>query len=195
MKKLFIFLAITCSLLTVSAQNWYQAGFRVGTSFATQRNYSFDGVYLNGLRNADFGIYFRAGKYVYGEVGFTYAFFKGDFTKELVGGLTEYSNQRVETRYLQIPIKAVGYIPFGRTSAVMPFAGIIYQPLVGVTANDIGYSKQTLERNLLFATAGLELKFGPIVFGCDYRYSFQTFFQNVDGKHPQYVHIGAGFQF
>lgn len=195
MKKIFIILAISCGLLSVSAQNWYQAGFRVGTSFATQRAYTFDGVYLNGLRNADFGIYFRAGKYVYGEIGFQYAFFKGDYTKKIAGGLTEYSDQRVETRYLQIPVRAVGYIPFGRTSAVMPFAGILYQPLVGVTANDIGYSKQTLERNLLFATGGLELKFGPIVFGCDYRYSFRTFFQNTDGKHPQYVHISAGFQF
>lgn len=195
MKKFIILLAISSCMLTISAQNWYQAGFRVGTSFASQRNYSIDGVYLNGLRNADFGVYFRAGKYVYGEIGFQYAFFKGNYTKNLSGGLTEYSDQRVETRFLQIPIKAVGYIPFGKTSAVMPFAGIIYQPLVGVTANDIGYSKQTLERNLLFATGGLELKFGPIVFGCDYRYSFQNFFQNIEGKHPQYVHISAGFQF
>jgi len=195
MKKFIIILATICSALTMSAQNWYQAGFRVGTAFPTLDDYSDEGIYLNGLKNADFGVFFRAGKYVYGEVGLSYAFYKGDFTKRLFSGYEVYTNVRVETRYLQIPIKAVGHIPFGKTSAVMPYAGIIYQPLIGVTDNDIGFDKNTLEKNFVFATGGVELKFGPIVFGCDYRYSFQNFFKNVEGSHPQYVHISAGFQF
>lgn len=191
MKKVLLVALLAISSLTVFSQNWYQVGFKISTSFPTNRDYSIGGDYLSGLMNADFGVFFRAGRYVYGEVGLGYAFYKGDYTNELLG----YKDVRVETRHLQIPIKVVGNVDMGRVSSFLPYVGIIYQPLLKVTDNEINFNKNTLEKNMTLLTAGFDLKFGPIVLGVNYRYGLMNFFQNKEGKHSQYVNICAGFQF
>ena len=191
MKKIVFLVLLAASTLTTFSQNWYQVGFKISTSFPTNRDYSTEGDYLSGLMNADFGVFFRAGKYVYGEVGMGYAFFKGDFTNELLG----YQDVRVETRHLQIPIKVVGNVDMGRVSSFLPYVGIIYQPILKVTSNEINFNKNTLQKNMTLLTAGFDFKFGPIVLGVNYRYELMNFFQNKEGKHPQYVNICAGFQF
>lgn len=191
MKKIVFLVLLAASTLTTFSQNWYQVGFKISTSFPTNRDYSTEGDYLSGLMNADFGVFFRAGKYVYGEVGMGYAFFKGDFTNELLG----YQDVRVETRHLQIPIKVVGNVDMGRVSSFLPYVGIIYQPILKVTSNEINFNKNTLQKNMTLLTAGFDFKFGPIVLGVNYRYGLMNFFQNKEGKHPQYVNICAGFQF
>lgn len=191
MKKVFIAILLSASTITGFAQNWYQIGFKISTSFPTNREYSSSGDYLSGLMNADFGVFFRAGKYLYGEVGLGYAFYKGDYSNELLG----YKDVRVETRHLQIPVKIVGDVTMGRVSSFLPFVGIIYQPILKVTDNEINFSKNTLNKNMTLLTAGFDFKFGPIVLGVNYRYGLMNFFQNKEGKHPQYVNICAGFQF
>lgn len=191
MKKFLVVIILAVSSLTAFSQNWYQIGFKISTSFPTNRDYSIGGDYISGLMNADFGVFFRAGKYVYGEVGLGYAFYKGDYSNELL----EYKDVRVETRHLQIPVKVVGNIEMGRVSSFLPYVGIIYQPILKVTANEINFNKNTLSKNMTLLTAGFDFKFGPIVLGVNYRYGLMNFFQNKEGKHPQYVNICAGFQF
>jgi len=194
MKKTLIAIALLFTLLCSNAQSWHQVGFKIATSFPTEREYSNQGDYLAGLLGAEFGVYFRAGKIIYGEVGLGYAFYKGDFNGFLDNG-EEFKVERVENRYLQIPVKVVADIRLTNTIHLLPFAGIIYQPLLKVTDNNIGYSKSTITKHPVLGTGGLDFKFGPIILGANYRYSFQGFFQNKEGKHPQYVNICAGFQF
>ncbi|MBR6333958.1 MAG: hypothetical protein IKR77_06170 [Bacteroidales bacterium] len=195
MKKIVLYVSFLLAFLSGAAQsqNWYQVGFKISASFPTNRMYSVDNDYLISLTAADFGAFFRAGKYVYGEVGFGYAFYKGDYTVKLADGSNLFEPARVELRHLQIPVKAVGNVPLTRTLSLLPFAGIIWQPLVKVTGNDIGYNKNTLKQSVLF-TSGLDFKLGPIVLGVNYRYSLTRFFQNKEGKHPQYVNVCVGFQ-
>lgn len=194
MKKILLIAVLAMSMASVSAQNWYQYGFKIGTSFPIERQYSFDGDYLSGLRNADFGIFFRAGKYVYGEVGFGYTFHKCDFDFMITDTSARYRDERVTMHYLQIPVKVVGAVPLSRTVSFLPYAGIIYQPLVKVKDNNIGFSMLNLTTNPVLVTTGFDLKFGPIVLGVNYRYSIQNFFRNKEGKHPQYINICAGVQ-
>jgi len=192
MKKiisLIVLLWLGCASLM--AQNWYQVGFKIGTSFPLNRNYSNSGEYLGGLMDGEFLAFFRAGKYVYGEVGFGYAFYKGDYSNRNLG----YSNVRVETRHLVIPVKAVVNLRAGNTVSFLPFVGIIYQPIVKITDNNIGYNKNSIHTDQTLLTAGLDMKFGPIVLGANYRTSFKPFFNNMDGPKFQYVNICAGFQF
>jgi len=192
MKKiisLIVLLWLGCASLM--AQNWYQVGFKIGTSFPMNRNYSVAGDYLGGLMNAEFGVFFRAGKYVYGEVGLGYAFYKGDYSNRNVG----FTNVRVETRHLVIPVKAVVNLRAGSTISFLPFAGIIYQPILKITDNNIGYDKNSIHKNQTLFTAGLDMKFGPIVLGANYRTSFRPFFENIDGPNFHYINICAGFQF
>ena len=194
MKKYLLLALLAISTATVSAQKWYQYGFKIGTSFPVERQYSLDGDYLSGLRNADFGIFFRAGKYVYGEIGFGYVFYKGDFDYMISDTSALYRDERVTLHHLQIPVKVVGNLPLSKSVTFLPYAGIIYQPLVKVKDNNIGFSMQNLTTNPVLFTTGFDLKFGPIVLGINYRYSCQKFFQNKEGKHPQYINICAGVQ-
>ncbi len=198
MKRFFVlFLLLWTTIGGCLAQNWYQLGFKLSTNIPTNRNYSVMGDHLDGQISADFAFFFRAGKHVFGEIGLGYAFYKGDFSN----AVDSFSGERVETRHLQIPIKVVGDIKMSRKSNFLPFVGIIYQPALKITANNCGYvlkpeeGKKTIERNLVLLTAGFDFKFGPIVLGANYRYGLQTYFRNIDGKHPQYVNICAGFQF
>ena len=77
----------------------------------------------------------------------------------------------------------------------MPTIGVSYQPLLKVTDNFLGYSKENIEKHWVLLTTGFDMRFGFITLGVDYRYSFQHFFRNKDGKRPQYIGISAGVIF
>ena len=196
MKKILLLALIVVNMIMANAQShWYQYGFKIGTCFPLTRDYSVDSDYLAGLSDADFGVFFRAGKYVFGEVGFGYVFYKGNYDYYISDTTTLFRDQRATSHCLQIPVKVVGNVPLSNSVSFLPHAGIIYQPLLKVSDNSINYNKKTLTNNTVLVTAGFDLKFGPIVLGVNYRYSIQNFFQNKEGKHPQYINICAGVQF
>ena len=194
MKRGIIMLVLLWATMVVSAQreNWYQLGFKIGTQFPIVHDYS-DVDYLTGTRTVHFGGYFRAGKYVYGEIGFGYQYFKNRFKVTLPDG--SVIDDLVENRYLVIPIKAVGDVRITKKISFMPHVGISYQPLLKVTENILGYSKENIEKHWVLLTTGFDMRFGFITLGVDYRYSFQHFFKNKEGKHPQYIGISAGVIF
>ena len=187
-------LVLLWATMVVSAQreNWYQLGFKIGTQFPIVHDYS-DVDYLTCTRTVHFGGYFRAGKYVYGEIGLGYQYFKNRFKVTLPDG--SVIDDLVENRYLVIPIKAVGDVRITKKISFMPHVGISYQPLLKVTENILGYSKENIEKHWVLLTTGFDMRFGFITLGVDYRYSFQHFFQNKEGKHPQYIGISAGVIF
>lgn len=192
MKRLILSLTLLwLGCASLFAQNWYQVGFKIGTSFPISRNYSLEGDRLTGLLDGEFNVFFRAGKIIYGEVGIGYAFYKGDFTNDNVG----FSNVRVETRHLQLPVKAVANLKLGKSVTFLPFVGIIYQPVLKVTDNGIGYDKKSINTNQTLLTGGIDLKFGPIILGANYRCSLKPFFRYKEGAKFQYINICAGFQF
>ena len=195
MKKLLAILLLTVLCTTAFAQKWRQFGLKVETNFTLERNYANDGTTLDGLINPDGYIFFRGGKFIYGEIGFGYSFFKGDFSRKNPDGSYVFHNETVKLHSLMIPVKLMGYIPLGRVVAIEPYACIIYQPLVSVSNNTIDFSKKTLEQNMLFANAGLDFKFGPIIIGANYKYGVRTFFTNKEGKKPQFINLCVGFQF
>ncbi|MBR6133032.1 MAG: hypothetical protein IKQ20_14390 [Bacteroidales bacterium] len=192
MKKIILaimLLWIGCASLT--AQKWYQVGFKIGTSFPLNRDYSVAGDRLTSILDGEFNVFFRAGKVIYGEVGLGYAFYKGDYSNANLG----FSNVRVETRHLLLPVKAVANVKLGKSVTFLPAVGIIYQPILKVTDNNINYNKKTINTNQTLLAVGFDFKFGPIVLGTNYRYSFKPFFRELDGAHFQYINICAGFQF
>jgi hypothetical protein len=178
--------------MAAGAQNWYQLGFRVSTQIPLVRAYSYED-YLSNVRTPHFGLYFRAGKYVYGEIGLGYQYFKGRYEVNLHNG--ETINDLVETRYLVIPVKAVGDVPIAKKISFMPQVGILYEPLLKVTENILGYDKNNIESQWVLLTAGFDFRFGFITVGADYRYSFQHFFKNKLGRKPQFAGITLGVIF
>ena len=192
MRRLFLLLLFGMFGMAAGAQNWYQIGFRVSTQIPLVRAYSYED-YLSNLRTPHFGVYFRAGKYVYGEIGLGYQYFKGRFEVNLHNG--ETINDLVETRYLVIPIKAVGDVPITKKISFMPQVGILYQPLLKVTENILGYDKTNIESQWVLFTTGFDFRFGFLTIGADYRLSLQHYFRNKDGRLPQYAGITVGVIF
>lgn len=194
MRKWIFLTVLWLTATVVGAQNdkWYQIGFRVSSQFALNRNYT-PTTHLNSMRTVHFGGYFRAGQYVYGEIGIGYQYFKDRFEVTAPDG--KKTEDLVENRYLVIPIRAVGNVKITKSISFMPNIGISYQPLLQVTDNTIGFTKETFEPHWTLLTTGFDFRFGFITVGVDYRYSFHRFFQNSEGKKPQYVGISAGVIF
>ncbi len=180
------------SAMAAGAQNWYQLGLKFSTQVPLVRAYS-DVDYLSTLRTPHIGFYFRAGKYVYGEVGIGYQYFRSRFETTLPDG--EKRNDMVFTHYLVIPVKAVGNVQISKSVAFLPFAGILYQPLLKVSENTLFYNKETIENQWCLFTAGFDFRFGFLTLGVDYRYSFQNYFQHKSGKKPQFIGLSAGVIF
>ena len=188
MRKLLTIIVITLAMLPLQAQKWYQAGFRISTQFPLVRDFSPTDSLVN-QKTVHFGGFFRAGKYVYGEIGLGYQYFRCRYNTILSG--VEKSDI-VETRYLVIPIKAVGDVRINKNISFMPSVGILYQPLLKVTDNTIGYSKNNIERHWALFTTGFDWRFAFLTIGVDYRLSCQRFFYNKEGKHPQYIGLTVG---
>ncbi len=192
MRKTLIIAGIILAALSMQAQNWYQIGLRVSTQIPLVREYS-DVDYLSTLRTPHVGVYFRAGKYVYGEVGIGYQYFRSRFDVTLSDG-TEFSDM-IQTHYLVLPFKAVGEVPITKKIAFLPYVGVLYQPLLKVSENVLGYDKTNIENQWALLTAGFDFRLGFITLGVDYRYSFQNYFTNKEGRKPQYIGISLGVIF
>lgn len=192
MRKTLIIAGIILAALSMQAQNWYQIGLRVSTQIPLVREYS-DVDYLSTLRTPHVGVYFRAGKYVYGEVGIGYQYFRSRFDVTLSDG-TEFSDM-IQTHYLVLPFKAVGEVPITKKIAFLPYVGVLYQPLLKVSENVLGYDKTNIENQWALLTAGFDFRLGFITLGVDYRYSFQNYFTNKEGQKPQYIGISLGVIF
>lgn len=192
MRKTLIIAGIILAALSMQAQNWYQIGLRVSTQIPLVREYS-DVDYLSTLRTPHVGVYFRAGKYVYGEVGIGYQYFRSRFDVTLSDG-TEFSDM-IQTHYLVLPFKAVGEVPITKKIAFLPYVGVLYQPLLKVSENVLGYDKTNIENQWALLTAGFDFRLGFITLGVDYRYSFQNYFTSKEGRKPQYIGISLGVIF
>ncbi len=192
MRKTVIIAGIILAALSMQAQNWYQIGLRVSTQIPLVREYS-NVDYLSTLRTPHVGVYFRAGKYVYGEVGIGYQYFRSRFDVTLSDG-TEFSDM-IQTHYLVLPFKAVGEVPITKKIAFLPYVGVLYQPLLKVSENVLGYDKTNIENQWALLTAGFDFRLGFITLGVDYRYSFQNYFTSKEGRKPQYIGISLGVIF
>lgn len=173
---------------------YLQYGFKLGFNIPLSKEFTNTLKAKNSL-SAEFGIYARAGKYVYGEIGFGYTFYKNTFQLEQDSTMYESFEEIVELRYLQIPIKIVGNIKLSDNITFQPFAGFIYQPLIGVSDNVMGHSKNTLSRHPFFFTGGLGIKVYFITLDIAYRQSLTTYFHKKASKKPSFINILLGFQF
>ena len=171
-----------------------QWGFRVGTNFALTKDLSIND-YMDKLVSGEFGAFIRVGRYIYAESGIGYMFNKGTFEMDIDTLSVNGAREVIEARYLQIPIKLVGYIPIVSKIAIQPHVGIIYQPLIKVTDNDFNYTMNNLQKNQFLATAGLGVKLFFVTIDLSYRQSLQTFFSDRDSKKPAFINLMVGFQF
>lgn len=180
--------------MTKDKPSLIQWGFRVGTNFSLTKDLSVND-YMDKLVSGEFGAFIRVGRYVYAEVGIGYLFNKGTFEMDLDTLSMNTVKEVIEARYLQVPVKLVGYIPLVPKIALQPHVGVIYQPLLKVTDNDFNYSMDNLQKNQFLVTAGLGVKLFFVTVDISYRQSLMTFFSDRNSKKPAYINLMVGFQF
>ena len=171
--------------------SWIQYGFRLGVNISLDSKYS-ETDHLDKLLSAEFGAFSRFGKIVYSEIGFGYMFHKGTY---MTAHVTSGGYERIESRYLQIPMKAVAYLPVSQKIAFLPNLGVIYQPLVHVTKNDSGYNKSSITNHSFVLHAGLGLKIHFVTIDFAYRKNLTPFFKDRKSLKPSFMTIMIGFQF
>lgn len=173
--------------------DFLQYGFRLGFNIPLSKQIT---PLLSPKRilSAEFGLFARAGKYVFAELGFGYTFQKNTFL--FIKDTTEYGtfDEIVEVRSLQIPIGAVGVIDLGEIVTLLPRVGLIYQPVIQVTKNLLGHDRTNLTKHQLLLTAGLGLKVFFFTLDISYRYACFPAFKTIPSNKASYINISLGFQ-
>ena len=188
------FHAISLSSEKGNLEDYLQYGFRIGTDINLTSKWVSDLDYQKRHLSAQFGFYVRGGyKFIFAETGLEYTFHKCFFETWTPDNLP-IGSETVESRYLQVPLKAVGLIKAGNTCALLPYAGIVYKPLIHCSKNDINYGKNTLTRHQCQLTAGLELRIKFITIGAGYRYNLMPFFSERKSIRQQFLTLNLGVQ-
>lgn len=167
-------------------------GFRVGYNFPFEKMYS-NTDKLERLFSAEFGAFVHLGKIVYAEIGFGYGFHKGHYYSSLIGNLAD--RDIVEVRYLQIPIKTVGYIPVTSKFTMFPAVGLLYQPTIQISKNYIGYSSHNITQHQLLWTVSLAMKLYFVYAEIAYKNALTPFFSDRKSAKPNFLTISLGFSF
>lgn len=200
LRKTAVLTPLPQSSLSIQNQgldDYLQYGFHLGTDLTVSTRQLSDYDKLENLLSGTFGFFVRGGyRYIFGELGFNYMFYKGYYDVKTLE-LKPLGVETVESRYLQIPLKVVGYLPVGqkKVCAFMPHVGIMYQPLIHVTKNDINYGKHNLTRHQFLYQAGLGFRAKFFNVEVAWKKAIKPFYSDRESVKQSYVNIMVGFQF
>ena len=175
-------------------EDYLQYGIRIGTDLNLSSKWLSERDHFKTHLSAMFGFYVRGGyKFIFAETGLEYIFHKCHYDTWTAEGRL-YGDETVESRYLQIPVKVVGQIKAGKICALLPYAGIVYKPLIHCSKNDIGYGKTTLTRHQCQVTAGLDFRIMFFTVGVGYKYNLLPAFSDRKSIRQQFLTITLGVQ-
>lgn len=171
-------------------------GFRLGTDFTLSKRQVSNTDKLVNFTSATFGFYVRGGyRFIFGELGLHYMFYKGFYRITDDTQTNILAEEQVESRYLQIPFKVVGYWEATPNFALVPQVGITYQPLIHVSKNDINYNKKTLTPHQFLYSAGLGFKIKFVTLEVSYKKAIKPFFKDRDSEKQSFLNLMIGVQF
>ena len=175
-------------------EDYLQYGIHIGTDLNLSTKWLSERDHIKTHLSAMFGAYVRGGyKFIFAETGLEYTFHKCRYETWNADGYHR-GDETVESRYLQVPVKVVGLVKAGKICAFLPYAGIVYKPLIHCSKNDIGYGKATLTRHQCQVTAGLDFRIKFVLVGIGYRYDLQPVFSDRKSIHPHFLSVTLGVQ-
>ena len=175
-------------------EDYLQYGIHIGTDINLTSKWLSERDHMKTHLGAMFGAYVRGGyKYIFAETGLEYTFHKCQYETWNEQGMRTGA-ETVESRYLQVPLKVVGLIKAGNICALLPYAGIVYKPLIHCSKNDIAYGKATLTRHQCQVTAGLDFRIKFVLVGVGYSYNLLPAFSDRKSIRQQFLSITLGVQ-
>lgn len=187
MKKILLFLlflALTIPLWSQRYQNdkLFKYGFKAGVNVPLVVDYST----IPGKRtlSGEIGFFGRVGRIYCGELGLDINFNKRYFVND-----TSYTSSMVETRFLQIPIRFLADIPIQKFQKVQLSTGLLFQQLINVSINNVGYSQKNITKQQYIYTIGVGYSYKFVTFEINYRYFLRNFDLGTSKKKQKYLNI------
>ncbi len=184
MKKLFLLLFLV-QLLTIGlAQSYknesiFKYGFKAGGNVPLEADFTM----IPGMRSlsAEIGFFGRVGGKVSGEIGLEFYLNKRYFLNN-----SPYLTSMIETRYLQIPIRGRYEYSIQKNHNIHAAAGVIYQQLISISENNIGYNKKMITKSPFLITFGVGYTYQFLSFEINYRHFLRNFdIDNTKNKQKQ----------
>lgn len=175
-------------------EDYLQYGIHIGSDINLSSRHLSDRDHIKSHLSAMFGAYVRGGyKYIFAESGLEYTFHKCRYDAWDAEGV-HLETETVESRYLQVPLKIMGQVKAGKILAFLPYAGIVYKPLIHCSKNDLNYGKATLTRHQCQVIAGLDFRIKFVMVGLVYRYNLLPAFSDRKSIRQQFLSITLGVQ-
>lgn len=173
MRKWVITIVIALLLLNSLAQSNrkdqpYRYGFKAAYNLPLENDYSM--ISGDRSRSAEIGFYGGFGARFSGEVGLEIYFNKRYFLNS-----SPFLTSMIETRYMQIPIRGKYEFPFHKKQKIYGTVGIIYQQLINISINNIGYNKKMMTKSPFSLTFGVGYTYQFFSFELNYRHFLLNF--------------------
>ena len=173
MKKLFLLLFLVQLLTFGLAQSYknesiFKYGFKAGGNVPLEADFTM----IPGMRSlsAEIGFFGRVGGKVSSEIGLEFYLNKRYFLNN-----SPYLTSMIETRYLQIPIRGRYEYSIQKNHNIHAAAGVIYQQLISISENNIGYNKKMITKSPFLITFGVGYTYQFLSFEINYRHFLRNF--------------------
>jgi len=173
MKKWFLIIFLTGTICLGSAQSYkndsfFKYGFKAGGNIPLEADFSM----IPGKRSlsAEIGFFGRVGGKVSGEIGLEFYLNKRYFTNS-----SPFLTSMIETRYLQIPVRGRVEFPTTKNQKIHAVGGLIYQQLISISENNVGYNKKVITKSPFLLTFGVGYTYKFLSFEINYRHFLRNF--------------------
>lgn len=189
MKKttlLLLFAAITFSAWCQKYKNddLFKYGFKAGLNLPLVSDYST--VPGKSTLSGEFGFFGRVGTLYCGEFGVEIDFNKRYFTND-----TSHLSSMIETKFLQFPLRFLLDIPLDKYQKMQIATGMIYQQLINVSINNVGYSQKNIEKQQFIYTIGIGYSYKFVTLEVNYRHFLGNFDLDTTKKKQKYLNIST----
>ncbi len=170
-----------------------QYGFRVSSNIMVTSREITPTDDLKKFFDTEFGVFYRVGKKIYGELGLSFNYQRNTFSSALPSTAPNRKTEFFETQYLPISARLVFYQPIGKMCSFMAYAGGAFHPLLKVTDNYLYYTKKDLNHQFS-VSAGVAFKVKFLVLEVGYRQMLNDYFKEKESIKPGYVNVSLGVQ-
>ncbi len=191
-KRIIITLLLTLgafSMSHIAAQSYrddsfFKYGFKLGYNIPLESDYST----IKGDQTiaGEVGLWGRVGNQYAGEVGLELY-----FNKRYFSGDNPSLSSMIETRFLQVPLRFRVEFPTFKEQKIHGAIGIIWQQLIDVSMNNVGYSQKNVVKSPFIGTIGIGYSYKFITIELNYRYFLRNFDLDNSKNKQKYLNLSA----
>jgi len=185
---LFVALSFTAWCQKYKNNDLFKYGFKAGLNLPLVADYS--AIPGKSTLSGEFGFFGRVGRLYCAEFGVEIDFNKRYFTND-----TSYLSSMIETKFLQFPVRFLVDIPIEKYQKIQIATGIIYQQLINVSINNVGYNQGNIKKQQFIYTLGIGYSYKFVTFEVNYRHFLGNFDLNTSKKKQKYLNISTYITF